>query len=141
MSLNHEKVLRLLHQNASAVVDSYDEALAVMFAVAWQPSLGDDLPFGTAVFKRDEGQAEIKPEVLLAGLRQVSKLGMHLTGNMGAWLKTLQAGVGTVHQLQEQINVLQERLKQYEGSEAAQAPGRTGHSLDPRGPEGTRSSH
>jgi hypothetical protein len=140
MSLNHEKVLRLLHQNASAVIDSYDEALAVMFAVAWQPSLGDDLPFGTAVFKRDEGHAEIKPEVMLSSLRQVSKLGMHLTGNMGAWLKTLQTDVGAVHQLQEQIDGLKERLKQYEDPEAAQIAGRAGHSLDPGSPKGARSS-
>ena len=124
MPLNHEKVLRLLHQNASAIVDSYDETLAVMFAVAWQPSLGDDLPFGTAVFKRED--QEIKPEVMLSCLRQVSKLGLHLCSNTGAWLKTLQASIGQVHKLQEEVNDLKKQL-----NEAPQRIGTHSVSLSP----------
>lgn len=120
-SLNHEKVLRLLHQNAMAIVESYDEPLAVMFAVAWQPNLGDDLPFGTAVFKRDDSQAEVKPEVMLACLRQVSKLGLHLTGNMGAWLKALQISIGNTHKLQEEVDDLKKQLGQYEATETARS--------------------
>src|SRR5579872_5231917 len=83
--LNHEKVLRLLHQNASALVDTNDEAMAIMFAVAWQPELGDDLPFGTAVFKG----VEAKPEAIMGCLRQVSKLGLHLLTTMGGWSKVV----------------------------------------------------
>jgi len=116
-SLNHEKILRLLHQNAMAIVESYDEPLAIMFAVVWQPSLGDDLPFGTAVFKHDEGQTDVKPEVMLSCLKQVSKLGLHLTGNTGSWLKSLQLSVSNTHKLQEEVNDLKKRLRQYEPAE------------------------
>lgn len=124
MSLNHEKVLRLLHQNASAVLDTHDEPLAIMFAVAWQPGLGDDLPFGTAVFRQEEGQS-IRPEILLSCLRQTSKLGAHLVGNMGGWTKSLQANVGQLHKLQGEVDDLKKRLSKYETIEAPQAAGPT----------------
>lgn len=135
--LNHEKVLRLLHQNASAIVDTNDEAIAVMFAVAWQPSLGDDLPFGTAVFKGGEP----RPEALLACLRQVPKLGVHLMSNMGGWLGSIQSGVAQVAKLQGEVNDLKKRLSQYETIEEPKAPGPAGGGLDPRGPQGPRGSH
>jgi hypothetical protein len=136
MSLNHEKVLRLLHQNASAIVDMYDEALAIMFAVAWQPSLGDDLPFGTAVFKN----GETKPEVMLSCLRQVPKIGLHLSSNMGNWMSKLQADVGTVYKLQGEVDDLKTRLSKYEAVETTQDIGPPGGGVNTRGTQGPRGS-
>jgi len=137
-SLNHEKVLRLLHQNAMAIVESYDEPLAIMFAVAWQPKLGDDLPFGTAVFKCAEGQPEVKPEVLLACIKQVANLGLHLTGNMGSWLNALQTSTGKTQKLQEEVNDLKKRLKQYEAAEATGPIDGSNTSGGPSGPGGKK---
>lgn len=135
--LNHERVLRLLHQNASAIVDTEDETLAIMFTVVWDPSLGDDLPFGTAVFKGGDP----KPEVLLACLRQVPKLGLHLMTNMGGRMKALQLSIGQVNKLQGEVDDLKKRLSQYENPEAAQATGPVDGGVDPRGPQGPRGSH
>lgn len=133
--LNHEKILRLLHQNASAVIDTNDEALAVIFAVAWEPSLGDDLPFGTAVFK---GKQPTTPDVLLACLRQVPKLGLQLDSQLNNFLKG-QTAVDQIAKLQGEVNDLKTRLSKYQEGEQ-EAAGPDVGSNHPGGPQRPRGS-
>lgn len=110
MALPHEKVLRLLHQNASAIVDVHDEVLSVMFAVVWRPPLGDGIPVGTAVFRKADGELgglSVRPENLMLCLQQLSKLGKQITQQLAGSASTFVA-------MKEEINDLKERLRAYE---------------------------
>jgi hypothetical protein len=80
--LAHEKVLKLLITNAQAVLSTYDEPLAIMITIAWQPQLGNDLPPGTLVTK-SVGGADLA--TLLACLHQGAKL----LNNLGSRISTL----------------------------------------------------
>jgi hypothetical protein len=75
--LNHEKILHLLQTSVQAVLNSYDEPIALLIGVAWQPKLGDDLPFGMLLAKED-----ITPELLNECLKQNVKMSEYIVAGL-----------------------------------------------------------
>lgn len=75
--LNHEKILHLLQTSVQAILNSYDEPLAFLIGVAWQPKLGEDLPFGMLLVKD-----EVTPEMLNQCLKQNIKMSEYIVGGL-----------------------------------------------------------
>jgi hypothetical protein len=75
--LSHEKFLHLLQTNIQALLNSYDEPIALMVGVAWHPKLSGDLPFGMLIAKED-----ITPDLLNQCLKQNIKMSEYIVAGL-----------------------------------------------------------
>jgi hypothetical protein len=85
----------MLITNAQAVLASFDEPVAILLAVAWNPQLGD-LPFGTLVTKKG-GSTDLV--TLAICLEQAAKMTKHITEQINTQAQTLSSMMNAQAQL------------------------------------------
>jgi len=104
--LAHERLLRLLQINAQSLLGAFDEPMAIMYVVSWQPSLGD-LPFGGVVVRSESSH---DPAVLSDCLAQSSKLLQHIVSVGEAQSnQRIETQLTYIQQLRNQIKELEQQ--------------------------------